>query len=76
MAELRLAILGEAEGILVRDDFPIIPVYFYVIGGIVRENVGGFYQQLVGADGRERSNLRDIHPLREIRIRGAAPEAK
>ncbi len=76
MAKLRLALLAEAEGILIRDEFPIIPVYFYVIGGIVRENVGGFYQQLVGADGRTRSNLRDIHPLRDIHLRGSSAVAE
>ncbi len=71
IAKLRLALLAEAEGILIRDDFPIIPVYFYVISGLVKPNVGGFYANLVGADGQTRSNLRDLHPLRSIEMKAA-----
>lgn len=67
-AKLRLALLAEAESILVNDEFPLIPLYFYVISGLVKPNVGGFYSRLVGADGAERSNLRDMHPLRELYI--------
>jgi oligopeptide transport system substrate-binding protein len=75
IAKLRLALLAEAEGILIRDDFPVIPLYFYVISGLVKPNVGGFYAHLVGADGQTRSNLRDLHPLRSIEMRavGSAP---
>jgi oligopeptide transport system substrate-binding protein len=68
MAELRLDLLSEAERVLVHDDFPILPLYFYVIGDMVKPKVKGFYTKLVGSDGRERSNLRDIHPLRSIYI--------
>jgi len=70
MAKLRLALLAEAEGILVRDDFPIIPLYFYVISGLVKPQVRGFYPTLTGTDGRTRPNLRDMHPLRDIYISG------
>jgi oligopeptide transport system substrate-binding protein len=77
MAELRLKLLSEAERILVHDDFPIIPIYFYVIGDMIKPKVKGFYTQLEGSDGRQRSNLRDIHPLRAIYMddsaNGAAP---
>ena len=68
MAALRLTLLAEAERVLVHDDFPILPLYFYVIGDMVKPKVQGFYTKLVGSDGRERSNLRDIHPLRSIYI--------
>jgi oligopeptide transport system substrate-binding protein len=68
MAALRLTLLSEAERVLVHDDFPILPLYFYVIGDMVKPKVKGFYTKLVGSDGRERSNLRDIHPLRSIYI--------
>jgi len=68
MAALRLALLAEAERVLVHDEFPIMPLYFYVIGDMVKPKVRGFYTKLVGSDGRERSNLRDIHPLRSIYI--------
>ena len=68
MAALRLELLGEAERILVHDEFPILPMYFYVIGDMVKPQVKGFYTQIVGTDGRKRSNLRDLHPLRDIFI--------
>ncbi|MEP7052271.1 MAG: peptide ABC transporter substrate-binding protein, partial [Pseudomonadota bacterium] len=68
VAELRMALLAEAERILVHDEFPILPVYFYVIGDMVKPQVKGFYAKLVGSDGRTRPNLRDLHPLRDIYI--------
>ena len=68
MAALRMALLAEAERILVHEDFPILPVYFYVIGDMVKPQVKGFYTELVGSDGHTRPNLRDLHPLREIFI--------
>jgi oligopeptide transport system substrate-binding protein len=70
IAKLRMALLAEAEGILINDEYPVIPLYFYVISGLVKPNVGGFYAQLVGADGQSRSNLRDLHPLRGIEMKG------
>jgi oligopeptide transport system substrate-binding protein len=76
MAELRMALLSEAEGVLVREELPILPLYFYVISGLVKPQVGGFYAKLKGADGQERSNLRDLHPLRDIFIRGAGAEPR
>ena len=72
MSKLRLALLAEAEGILVRDEFPIIPIYFYVIAGMVKPDVKGFYFHVTSSDGRTRTNLRDQHPLREIMIGEAA----
>jgi len=75
IAKLRMALLGEAEGILVRQEFPVIPLYFYVISGLTKPNVGGFYSHLVGADGKNRSNLRDLHPLRGIEMKRAGVAA-
>ena len=66
MAELRMALLAEAESILVHDQFPILPVYFYTISGMVKPQVKGFYTKLQGSDGQTRSNLREIHPLRSV----------
>jgi oligopeptide transport system substrate-binding protein len=73
MAKLRLALLAEAESIIISDDFPIIPLYSYVISGMVKPNVKGFYPTLRNADGSTRPNLRDMHPLRDIYISGSAP---
>jgi hypothetical protein len=71
MSALRLALLSEAEGILVRDEFPVIPLYFYVISGFVKPHVKGFYSEVIGSDGSKRPNLRDLHPLRDLSIEGA-----
>ncbi|HEY6078554.1 MAG TPA: hypothetical protein VIW29_07115, partial [Polyangiaceae bacterium] len=73
MTKLRLQLLSEAEAILVHDEFPLIPLYFYVINGMVKPNVKGFYAKLESDDGPPRANLRDQHPLRDIRIEGSAP---
>ena len=66
-ARLRLQLLREAEGRLVQQGFPVIPIYFYTVYGLVRPEVGGFYSELVDPDGTRRPNLQDLHPLRGIR---------
>lgn len=71
MSQLRLALLAEAESVLVADDFPIIPLYFYVISGLVKPRVRGFHTEIVGSDGRKRPNLRDLHPFRDLSVEGA-----
>jgi len=76
LVKLRMALLAEAESILVNDEFPIIPLYFYVVSGLVQPNVKGFFMQLAGSDGKPRNNLRDMHPLRDIYVadrKGQAP---
>jgi hypothetical protein len=35
-----------------------------VVSGLVAPHVGGFYAELVDADGSRRPNLQDLHPLR------------
>ena len=47
----RLAMLHRAERILM-DELPIMPIYNYVSGNLVRKSVRGFY-----------NNLQDAHPL-------------
>jgi oligopeptide transport system substrate-binding protein len=72
--KLRLLVLREAEAILVEDEFPILPVYFYVNVGLVREYVRGFYSKLEFPDGTSGWNLQEIHPLRDVWIdEGARP---
>ncbi|HKO48857.1 MAG TPA: peptide ABC transporter substrate-binding protein [Polyangiaceae bacterium] len=68
MAELRMALLAEAERILVHDQFPILPAYVYVTSDMVKPRVKGFYSQLVGSDGSKRPNLRGIHHLRDVSV--------
>ncbi len=61
-----MLLLREAEAILVQDEFPIMPLYFYVNGSLVAPEVRGFYSTLVFDDGTTAPNLQDIHPLRDI----------
>ncbi|HTQ06830.1 MAG TPA: peptide ABC transporter substrate-binding protein [Polyangiaceae bacterium] len=68
--KLRLLLLREAESILVDDEYPIIPVYFYVIGTLARERVHGFSMQLTLDDGTTVPNLQDRHPLRDVWVEG------
>src|SRR5690606_5579008 len=42
-AELRMALLSEAERMLVNEEFPVVPIYFYVNSGMVSPKVKGLY---------------------------------
>jgi len=75
MSELRMALLAEAERILVADQFPIMPMYVYVTSDMVKPDVKGFYTELIGSDGTKRPNLRNIHPLRDLSIERASNES-
>lgn len=69
LGALRMRLLAEAEAILIGDEQPIIPLYFYTINGMVKPRVKGFYTQLEGdADAPPRPNLRDFHPVRDIYV--------
>lgn len=67
-AALRLALLREAEAILVQRGFPVLPVYFYVTSGLVSPRVEGFHVELVQPDGTRTPNLQNLHPLRALRM--------
>lgn len=69
LASLRLELLRQAEAILVQRGFPVVPIYFYVVGGLVDPHVDGFYSELVLPDGSRAANLQDLHPLREVSVR-------
>ena len=62
--EMRMALLRQAEAILVRDAVPIIPLYFYVsMEYYDPSHVSGIYQ-----------NIRAEHPIRNI-YRNASPSS-
>ena len=63
-----MELFREAEAFLVQDAFPILPVYFYVVSGLVKSHVGGFYAELERDDGTRGPNLQDIHPLRAMHV--------
>jgi oligopeptide transport system substrate-binding protein len=72
LAALRLELLRQAEAILVQRGFPVIPIYFYVVSGLVSPAVEGFYPELTLPDGSRAANLQDLHPLREVRVQRGA----
>ena len=47
---IRMLLFREAEALLVQDDFPIIPIYFYVNAGLIRERVHGFSPPMMKED--------------------------
>ncbi len=54
-SEERLSILQKAERILIEEELPIMPIYFYVSHNMYRENIRGIYP-----------NILNIHPLKHI----------
>jgi hypothetical protein len=73
LGEARLRLLAEAEAILVQDQFPVLPVYFYVESGLYAHNVHGLYTELELPDGSHVPNLQDIHPLRDLWVDHGEP---
>jgi oligopeptide transport system substrate-binding protein len=66
--KLRLLLFREAESILVTEEFPIMPLFFYVDAGLIRSHVRGFSMRERLADGSIASNLQDRHPLRALSV--------
>lgn len=64
--EARMLLFAEAEAILVQQEFPIMPIYYYVNTGLKKPGVRGLYMELELADGRRVPNLQGINPLRDI----------
>jgi oligopeptide transport system substrate-binding protein len=63
---LRMQLFKEAEAILFNDAFPIIPIYFYVNGGLIDPRVRGFSTSRVLPNGEREINAQDLHPIREM----------
>jgi oligopeptide transport system substrate-binding protein len=73
-ARLRSLLLSEAEAILVDDEFPIVPVYFYVDGMLKRPRVHGYSMHTLQKDGTVGVNVQDLHPLRDVWVDGPRTE--
>jgi oligopeptide transport system substrate-binding protein len=73
---LRLQLLSEAERILVAEAFPVIPIYFYVVSGMIRPGIEGFHSELEFEDGSRGPNLRDLHPLSGLKLAPAEDETQ
>ncbi len=69
LGRVRLELLRQAESILVGRGFPVIPIYFYVVSGLLQPRVEGFYSELELPDGSRAANLQDLHPLRDLSVR-------
>jgi oligopeptide transport system substrate-binding protein len=76
LAKLRLRILSAAESVLVNDELPIMPLYFYVTANFVSPKLRGFYTTLRFEDGTTAPNLQDNHPLRDLWVDRGASEAR
>ena len=61
--EKRYALYRQAEEMLIRDEFPIIPIYIYVNLGMKRETLQGWYE-----------NYRDMHPFQYMYYEPAEDE--
>lgn len=55
--EQRFALFKKAEKILVEDEMPILPIYFFVTHNMYKDNIKGIYP-----------NILNIHPLKHIQI--------
>ena len=65
---IRLDLFSEAEAILLQDEMPIIPIYFYQVSGLVAPGIEGFYTTVQDLEGNVvGANLQDLHPVRYIR---------
>lgn len=65
---IRLDLFREAEAILLQDEMPIIPIYFYQVSGLVNPGVEGFYTTVQDLEGNVvGANLQDLHPVRYVR---------
>jgi hypothetical protein len=74
-ARLRMHLFREAEAILVQDEFPVMPIYFYVVSGLVQPHVREFHRRLTLPDGSEAENLQDLHPFHDVWIDAEAKAA-
>lgn len=74
--KLRFLLFREAESILVTEEFPIMPLFFYVNAGMLRSHVRGFSVSERLPDGSIGSNLQDRHPLRALWIDDRARSPK
>lgn len=66
LSQARMKLLAEAEAILVADEFPVLPIYFYVNSGLKAPGLRGVYTTLELPDGTRRSNVQPLHPLRDL----------
>lgn len=67
----RLRLLAEAEAVLLQDEFPILPLYYYVNTSLIAPDLRGIYTEVEHSDGTRSSNLQPIHPVRDMWVEPA-----
>jgi oligopeptide transport system substrate-binding protein len=72
LEQARMQVLAEAEALLIRHEFPIMPIYFSVNLGFKGAGLRGLYTELVQSDGTRSSNLQPLHPLRDMWVDASA----
>ena len=70
---VRSRLLSEAEAILVQDEFPVLPIYFYVNVGMKAPRLRGLYTEIELPGGGRASNLQPLHPLRDLWVEQEQP---
>jgi len=73
LERLRARLLAEAEAILVQDEFPVLPIYFYVNAGMRAPRLRGLYTEIERPGGARASNLLPLHPLRDLWVEPEQP---
>lgn len=66
LEQARMRLMAEAEAILVQDEFPILPIYYYVNTSLIAPDLRGIHTEIELPDGTRRSNLQPIHPVRDM----------
>lgn len=66
LREARLAMLAEAESILINEEFPVLPIYFYVTSGLRSPKLRGLYTRLKMPDNSTAPNLQGLFPIRAL----------
>jgi oligopeptide transport system substrate-binding protein len=74
LERVRSRLLTEAEAILVQDEFPVLPIYFYVNIGMKAPRLRGLYTEVELPGGARASNLLPLHPLRDLWVEPGRPE--
>ncbi len=62
----RLDLLAQAEELLIEEELPILPVYFYTNTGLRSPKLRGHHTELRLPDGTMGPNLQGIFPIREL----------
>jgi oligopeptide transport system substrate-binding protein len=66
LEQARSRLMTEAEAILVQEEFPILPIYYYVNTSLIAPGLRGIYPEIELPDGTRGSNLQPIHPVRDM----------